>query len=64
MLLLARRSNQKRADEFGNVADHLYRYSANKIYYAVSKVRGKRIWKSLFNFLAEPLEVVVEEFVI
>jgi integrase len=36
-----------RNGEFRKVAEHLYRYSANKIYYAVFKVRGKRIWKSL-----------------
>src|SRR5437867_3857676 len=36
-----------RNGEFRKVAEHLYRYSANKIYYAVFKVRGKRIWNSL-----------------
>ena len=35
-----------RNGEFRKVAEHLYRYSANKVYYAVFKVRGKRIWKS------------------
>ena len=36
-----------RNGEFRKVAEHLYGYSANKIYYAGFKVRGKRIWKSL-----------------
>ena len=36
-----------RSGKFRKVAEHLYRYSANKTYYAVFKQGGKRIWKSL-----------------
>lgn len=41
------KSAHSRTGEFRKVAEHLYRYSANKNYYAVFKMGGKRIWKSL-----------------
>ena len=36
-----------RNGEFRKIAEHLHRYSANKIHYAVFKLTGKRIWESL-----------------
>jgi integrase len=36
-----------RGGEFRKAGQNLFRYSANKVYYAVFKVRGKKIWKSL-----------------
>ena len=37
----------KRLGEFRKVGQNLFRYSANRVYYAVFKVTGKKIWKSL-----------------
>jgi len=36
-----------RSGQFRKVAQNLFRYTANKNYYAVFKVAGKKIWKSL-----------------
>ena len=37
----------RRAGQFRKVGENLYRYSSNEIYYAVFRVNGKLIWKSL-----------------
>jgi hypothetical protein len=37
----------KRSGEFRKVGRNLFRYSTNKTYYAVFKIGGKKIWKSL-----------------
>ncbi len=36
-----------RGGEFRKVGQNLFRYSANGVYYAISKIAGKKIWKSL-----------------
>ena len=36
-----------RSGEFRKVGQNLFRYSANKVYYAIYKIAGKKIWKSL-----------------
>src|SRR5438094_7729241 len=37
----------RRAGQFRKVGENLYRYSSNDRYYAVFRVNGKLIWKSL-----------------
>ena len=37
----------QRKGEFRKVGENLYRYSSNDRYYAVFRVKGKLIWKSL-----------------
>src|SRR5207302_10924643 len=37
----------QRKGEFRKVGENLYRYSTNDRYYAVFRVKGKLIWKSL-----------------
>src|SRR5437867_11810577 len=39
--------NQQRKGEFRKVGENLYRYSSSGKYYAVFRVKRKRIWKSL-----------------
>ena len=39
--------NHQRKGEFRKVGENLYRYSSNHRYYAVFRVKGKLIWKSL-----------------
>ena len=38
---------RQRKGEFRKVGENLYRYSSNDRYYAVFRVKGKLIWKSL-----------------
>jgi hypothetical protein len=37
----------QRKGEFRKVGENLYRYSSNDRYYAVFRIKGKLIWKSL-----------------
>ncbi len=39
--------NHQRKGEFRKVGENLYRYSTSGTYYAVFRVQGKLIWKSL-----------------
>jgi hypothetical protein len=36
-----------RSGEFRKVGQNPFRYSANEVYYAIYKIAGKKIWKSL-----------------
>src|SRR5438128_3069916 len=44
---MATATTPRRAGQFRKVGENLYRYSSNEIYYAVFRVNGKLIWKSL-----------------
>jgi len=44
---MATTTTPRRAGQFRKVGENLYRYSSNEIYYAVFRVNGKLIWKSL-----------------
>src|SRR5438128_11024848 len=44
---MATATTPRRAGRFRQLGENLYRYSSNDIYYAVFRVNGKLIWKSL-----------------